>query len=211
METASVDHHGRETAYRYRDAGGEGPTLLCVHGSGGAHGVWRGQFRLADDYPVAALDLSGHGDSDDVDGRRRLRDAVGLRRRRGRRGRGDRRERPRRQLARRRGRPDARARTRPRPRRAGARGHGRETRRALGPAELARRRLRPRRLLSPRRGQTVPRRRRATRRGLQRSDVRRRTGRHPPRLPVVSHLRRPRRGRAKFRFRRSRSSASTTA
>ncbi|GGC43857.1 alpha/beta fold hydrolase [Haloferax sulfurifontis] len=67
METASVDHHGRETAYRYRDAGGEGPTVLCVHGSGGAHGVWRGQFRLASDYPTVALDLSGHGDSDDVD------------------------------------------------------------------------------------------------------------------------------------------------
>ncbi|ELZ83145.1 putative hydrolase [Haloferax elongans ATCC BAA-1513] len=67
METATVDHHGRTTNYRLRDAGGDGPTILCIHGSGGALGAWRGQFRLASDYPVAALDLSGHGESDDVD------------------------------------------------------------------------------------------------------------------------------------------------
>ncbi|KAB1188047.1 MULTISPECIES: alpha/beta fold hydrolase [Haloferax] len=67
MDAATVDHHGRTTAYRLRDAGGEGPTILCIHGSGGSHAVWRGQFRLAGDYPVAALDLSGHGDSDDID------------------------------------------------------------------------------------------------------------------------------------------------
>ncbi|WP_416840991.1 alpha/beta fold hydrolase [Haloferax sp. DFSO52] len=67
MDAATVDHHGRTTSYRLRDAGGEGPTILCVHGSGGSHAAWRGQFRLASDYPVAALDLSGHGDSDDVD------------------------------------------------------------------------------------------------------------------------------------------------
>ncbi|WP_396612202.1 alpha/beta fold hydrolase [Haloferax sp. S1W] len=67
METATVDHHGRTTNYRIRDAGGDGPTILCIHGSGGALGAWRGQFRLANEYPVAALDLSGHGDSDDVD------------------------------------------------------------------------------------------------------------------------------------------------
>ncbi|KAB1198738.1 MULTISPECIES: alpha/beta fold hydrolase [Haloferax] len=67
MDAATVDHQGRTTAYRLRDAGGDGPTVLCVHGSGGSHAVWRGQFRLARDYPVAALDLSGHGESDDVD------------------------------------------------------------------------------------------------------------------------------------------------
>jgi pimeloyl-ACP methyl ester carboxylesterase len=65
MET--VTHHGRETAYRLSDRGGDAPTLLFVHGSGGTHAVWKSQFRLADDYPVAALDLSGHGDSEDVD------------------------------------------------------------------------------------------------------------------------------------------------
>lgn len=65
MET--VDHRGRETAYRLSDRGGDGPPLLCVHGSGGTAAVWTAQRRLADRMPVAALDLSGHGESDDVD------------------------------------------------------------------------------------------------------------------------------------------------
>lgn len=65
MET--VTHHGRETAYRRVDRGGDGSALLCVHGSGGSHEVWRGQFRLADSRPVVALDLSGHGESGDAD------------------------------------------------------------------------------------------------------------------------------------------------
>jgi pimeloyl-ACP methyl ester carboxylesterase len=59
-------HHGRTTAYRTR-GDGDGPGLLCVHGSGGSHAAWRAQFRLADATPVTALDLSGHGESDDVD------------------------------------------------------------------------------------------------------------------------------------------------
>lgn len=63
----TVSHHGRETAYRLADRGGDGPTLCCVHGSGGTGAVWKAQSRLADDYPVAAVDLSGHGASDDVD------------------------------------------------------------------------------------------------------------------------------------------------
>lgn len=63
----SVTHHGRETAYRLSDRGGGGPTLLFIHGSGATHGVWKGQFRLSDEYPVTALDLSGHGASEDVD------------------------------------------------------------------------------------------------------------------------------------------------
>lgn len=63
MET--VTHHGRRTAYRV-SGGGEGAPVLFVHGSGGSHAVWRSQFRLADERPVAALDLSGHGDSADV-------------------------------------------------------------------------------------------------------------------------------------------------
>lgn len=64
MET--VTHHGRRTAYRHSDRGGEGPPLCLVHGSGGESGVWRPQFRLSDRHPVVAPDLSGHGDSEDV-------------------------------------------------------------------------------------------------------------------------------------------------
>jgi pimeloyl-ACP methyl ester carboxylesterase len=62
----TVTHHGRETAYRL--AGGEGAHAVCVHGSGGTHRVWAAQY--APDGPVrpaAAVDLSGHGDSEDVD------------------------------------------------------------------------------------------------------------------------------------------------
>lgn len=62
----SVTHHGRETAYETFDRGGTGPGLLCVHGSGGTREVWKPQARLADETPVTALDLSGHGDSDDT-------------------------------------------------------------------------------------------------------------------------------------------------
>lgn len=65
MET--VAHDGRTTAYRRSDRDADGPTLLCVHGSGGAAGVWRAQSRLADRFPVAALDLAGHGESPDID------------------------------------------------------------------------------------------------------------------------------------------------
>ncbi|WP_435128958.1 alpha/beta fold hydrolase [Halobaculum sp. D14] len=63
----SVRHHGRDTAYRLSDRGGDAPGLLCIHGSGGTSAVWKAQSRLADRAPVAAVDLSGHGDSDDVD------------------------------------------------------------------------------------------------------------------------------------------------
>ncbi|SFH69171.1 Pimeloyl-ACP methyl ester carboxylesterase [Halorubrum aquaticum] len=61
-----VTHHGRETAYRRFDRGGDGPTVCFVHGSGGNAGVWKAQARLGDRFPVVALDLSGHGESDDV-------------------------------------------------------------------------------------------------------------------------------------------------
>lgn len=61
-----VSHHGRETAYRRFDRADDGPGLLCVHGSGGASGVWKAQSRLADRTPVTAVDLSGHGESQDV-------------------------------------------------------------------------------------------------------------------------------------------------
>ncbi|MFC7098693.1 alpha/beta fold hydrolase [Halobaculum marinum] len=68
MEQTTTEHHGRRVAYRYGGDGGGGDDagLLCVHGSGGTSEVWAGQFRLTDHSPVAALDLSGHGDSDDV-------------------------------------------------------------------------------------------------------------------------------------------------
>lgn len=63
----TVDHHGRETAYRVRGDEAADSGLLCIHGSGGTNDVWTGQSRLADQTPVVAVDLSGHGDSDDVD------------------------------------------------------------------------------------------------------------------------------------------------
>jgi len=63
MET--VTHHGRETAYRA--TGGEGPTTLFVHGSGGTHRVWANQYGPDGPRPAVALDLSGHGDSGDID------------------------------------------------------------------------------------------------------------------------------------------------
>lgn len=66
MET--VSHHGRETAYRVSDRSTDGDPALFVHGSGGTHGVWKSQFaRLSGDRPIAGLDLSGHGESADVD------------------------------------------------------------------------------------------------------------------------------------------------
>lgn len=63
----AVTHHGRETAYRYDDRGGDGRGLCLVHGSGATHALWKAQTRLARDRPVASLDLSGHGASSDVD------------------------------------------------------------------------------------------------------------------------------------------------
>ncbi|WP_436344328.1 alpha/beta fold hydrolase [Natronorubrum sp. FCH18a] len=67
MET--VTHHGRETAYDVADRGGGGPPICFVHGSGGSRDVWSAQHRLADRNRVVTLDLSGHGDSDDIDAR----------------------------------------------------------------------------------------------------------------------------------------------
>jgi len=66
MET--VSHHGRTTAYEYSDRSNDaGPGLFCIHGSGGSHAVWTLQFDLDERTPVAALDLSGHGESEDVE------------------------------------------------------------------------------------------------------------------------------------------------
>ncbi len=61
-----IDHHGRETAYRYAARGGRDTTCVFVHGSGADHRVWKSQDRLARDMAIAAIDLSGHGDSDDI-------------------------------------------------------------------------------------------------------------------------------------------------
>ena len=62
-----VDQHGRTTAARRTGDAGAGPTLVFVHGSGGTHAVWKAQLaRLSSDFEVVALDLSGHGDSEDV-------------------------------------------------------------------------------------------------------------------------------------------------
>lgn len=64
MET--VTHDSRETAYRLSDRGGDGGGVLFVHGSGATHEVWKSQFRLGDERPVGAIDLSGHGESSGV-------------------------------------------------------------------------------------------------------------------------------------------------
>ena len=65
MET--VVNLGREIAYEYSDRGGDATGICCVHGSGGSHAVWKSQNRLSDARPVVALDLSGHGNSNDVE------------------------------------------------------------------------------------------------------------------------------------------------
>ncbi|MFB6141666.1 MAG: alpha/beta fold hydrolase [Halosimplex sp.] len=66
----TVRHDGRETAYRVAGGSGEseGANALYVHGSGATHRLWAAQY--GPDGPVrpaAVLDLSGHGDSEDVD------------------------------------------------------------------------------------------------------------------------------------------------
>jgi pimeloyl-ACP methyl ester carboxylesterase len=66
MET--VTHDGRETAYRLVERSAAGPTVLYVHGSGGTHQVWAHQYGPSGpSHPAAALDLSGHGASEDID------------------------------------------------------------------------------------------------------------------------------------------------
>lgn len=75
MET--VTHHDRTTAYR-RTGGAEGAdgadgadgahdTVLYVHGSGATHQLWVHQYGPDRPAPAAAVDLSGHGSSEDVD------------------------------------------------------------------------------------------------------------------------------------------------
>lgn len=63
----AVEHHGRETAYQVVDRGDRDRTICFVHGCGGSRDVWTPQHRLADRFTVVSVDLSGHGDSDDID------------------------------------------------------------------------------------------------------------------------------------------------
>lgn len=63
MET--VTHDGRTTAYR-RTEFGDGPTVCYIHGAGGSHQMWVEQYGDREGPPAVAVDLSGHGDSDDV-------------------------------------------------------------------------------------------------------------------------------------------------
>ncbi|WP_424004628.1 alpha/beta fold hydrolase [Haloarcula salina] len=63
-----VAHDGRTTAYRRTRGDADGPVVLYVHGSGATHRVWVRQYAPSGPpHPAVALDLSGHGDSDDVD------------------------------------------------------------------------------------------------------------------------------------------------
>lgn len=63
-----VAHDGRTTAYRRTRGDADGHVALYVHGSGATHRVWGHQYAPSGpNYPAVALDLSGHGDSADVD------------------------------------------------------------------------------------------------------------------------------------------------
>ena len=62
-----VRNNGRDVAYRIFDRSGDGPPVCCIHGSGGTGDVWKAQSRLSDRFPVVALDLAGHGGSDDIE------------------------------------------------------------------------------------------------------------------------------------------------
>ena len=63
-----VSHNGRGTAYRQTQSTATGPTALYVHGSGATHRVWGRQYAPSGPtYPAVAPDLSGHGDSEDID------------------------------------------------------------------------------------------------------------------------------------------------
>lgn len=61
-----VAHHGRETAYRRVGSGDA--AVLYVHGSGATHRIWAAQYGAEGPaHTAVALDLSGHGASDDVE------------------------------------------------------------------------------------------------------------------------------------------------
>ncbi len=61
LDHRSVPLHGRDVAYV---AGGEGPTLLLIHGIGGDWRTWEPALDgLARNHHVVAVDLPGHGGS----------------------------------------------------------------------------------------------------------------------------------------------------
>ncbi len=60
----TVTHSGRTISYRH-SMNGTDPTVCYIHGAGGSHRLWREQFDDTTGHPAVALDLSGHGDSDD--------------------------------------------------------------------------------------------------------------------------------------------------
>lgn len=64
----TLTHEGREIAYRHTYPEADGPTTLYVHGSGGTHQLWVNQYASTGPaHPAVALDLSGHGQSDDIE------------------------------------------------------------------------------------------------------------------------------------------------
>ena len=63
-----VVHDGRETAYRHVRPGADGPSVLYIHGSGATHRLWAHQYGPDGPlHPATAVDLSGHGDSGDIE------------------------------------------------------------------------------------------------------------------------------------------------
>lgn len=60
----SISHDGRRTAYETADEQ-DGPGVVYVHGSGATSELWRAQLQRGPGRGVA-LDLSGHGDSEDI-------------------------------------------------------------------------------------------------------------------------------------------------
>jgi 3-oxoadipate enol-lactonase len=64
MET--ITHGGRKTVYEQAGTDRSGASVMYVHGSGGNSEIWRAQLERGTN-PGVALDLSGHGDSGNID------------------------------------------------------------------------------------------------------------------------------------------------
>lgn len=61
----AVTHDGRTVTYRETDYG-DGEPVVYVHGAGGTHRLWVEQYAPDGVGPAVALDLTGHGESDDA-------------------------------------------------------------------------------------------------------------------------------------------------